>query len=144
MWHSLCMLVVHIDLGLLYTLCLVRRLVIPVYLEQHLAFKVESNFAICPYWITPGMHIWHPTLGCHAIHIQSCMPQNSTCSAHQVCDFWGKAVLVFLMLNKKTFTMVLKAAFFSFSSILVACFSFLQWVWPACSASTAVCLVDLC
>ena len=39
------MLVVHIDLRLLYALCSVCRLVIPVYLELHLAFKVESNFA---------------------------------------------------------------------------------------------------
>ena len=36
----------HTDLGLLYALCSVHRLVILAYLELHLAFKVESNFAV--------------------------------------------------------------------------------------------------
>ena len=50
--------------------------------------------SICPYWTTSGMHMWHPILGCHAIHTQSCMQQNRTRSAHQVCNHWVKTMLV--------------------------------------------------
>ena len=54
----------------------------------------------------------------------------------------GKRVGI-LMLKKRAFAMVFGVVSFWFFCTFVACFLFMQWVWPTCGIATANCFVDL-